>query len=142
MTAIPTPAAVGQQFTIGDRTIQCMAITPNYRWKVVARAKTPTTGIVDTINGLFLQVSNGAHNVALDMPFAGKITKVSVQSESGTCTISTIINGTAIAVMAASSAINTEFHSNAFSIGDNIKFGITNNASCLGLAFTIEIVRA
>lgn len=90
-------------------------------------------------------VANQDYTILRNSPFAGTVKKVTTKSASGTATVTTKINSTALGGTAnsASSTEQEQSHSssNAFAIGDDIICTVSSNSSCTDLAITVEYTR-
>lgn len=81
----------------------------------------------------------------IPMDVSGTITKVITQSTSGTCTITTSIEGASLGggISSVSSTKSTVTHNsiNTFSAGSDIMIVASANSSCVGLRITIAFTR-
>jgi hypothetical protein len=102
--------------------------------------------INDAIGGVIPTVADETITLIVKAPYAGTINEVTTQSESGTCTATFKINGTALGGTAnsVSTSSQTEAHttSNTFSAGDAIQVTLSSNSSCLKLSFIIKVTRS
>lgn len=89
--------------------------------------------------------SDKSYTIVLDTKFACVINEVTTQSASGTCTLTTKINSTALGGTAnsVSSSETTQTHSSANSVaaGDNVVLTVSSNASCADMSVTIKYTR-
>jgi hypothetical protein len=97
------------------------------------------------ITGKIGTVADQDYDLAIEMPFAGTITKVSTKSTTGTCTATFKVNTTALGGTAnsVSSTQNDQTHgsSNTFASGDDIRVTISSNSACANISFTIVYTR-
>jgi hypothetical protein len=86
------------------------------------------------------------YTIILNTRFAGEITQVTTQSESGTCTMAVEINGTPLGGTANSVSTSEQSQNHAstndFVAGDNVGLAVSSNSSCEGLSFSIRWRRA
>lgn len=93
--------------------------------------------------GFWPTISNGTTPIAISMDRAFKITKVTTDCISGSCTFEVRIGSTALGggSNAVSTTRQTKSHStsNEGAVGDDINIVITSNSSCVGLSFNITV---
>ncbi len=97
------------------------------------------------ITGKIGTVADQDYDLAIEMPFAGTITKVSTKSTTGTCTATFKVNTTALGGTAnsVSTTQNDQTHgsSNTFASGDDIRVTVSSNSACANISFTIVYTR-
>lgn len=104
-----------------------------------------TTQPDECISGLIVNPANGDYRIVVNAPHGGTITEVTTISASGTCTLTTKINTTALGGTAnsVSSTEQSRAHasSNTFAAGDDIVLTVSSNSSCSKMTFTIKYTR-
>lgn len=104
-----------------------------------------TTQPGECISGLIVTPADGDYRVVVKAPHGGAITEVTTISASGTCTLTTKINTTALGGTAnsVSSSEQSQAHSsaNTFAAGDDIVLTVSSNSSCSKMTFTIKYTR-
>jgi hypothetical protein len=88
---------------------------------------------------------NKDYIIWLRTPFAGTITRTTVKSSSGTCTLTVKVNTTAVGG-SAHSVTSTEESierttTNTFAAGDDFRLTVASNSSCVDLAVSIDYTR-
>jgi hypothetical protein len=100
-------------------------------------------GISDNWCDFIAEVENGDIVVQQRVNFAGTITAVVTDCDSGTCTVTTKIDGVSIGT--ANSVSTTQVvtsHNDAFSVNSVISYTISANAACLGARVQIYYTRS
>ena len=113
-----------------------------------ARAVTPAgvaaKTFVDAMVFIIPAPADGDYRV-LKLPFPGTITEVATRSASGTCTLTTKVNSTALGGSAnsVSSSEQAQAHAstNTFIADDDIVFTVSSNSSCLKMSVTVKFTR-
>lgn len=92
--------------------------------------------------------ANNTYSIELAAPFGYKITKTSVKTTAGTCTVAFSINGVAIAggSHSATTTLNqiTRSSSNTVAVGNSVTTTISAVSTvpvCVGLVISIEYIR-
>lgn len=100
---------------------------------------------VDFWSGIIEEPSDGDYDIIINIPFACTIDSVTTDCASGTCTLTTKINTTALGGTANSVSTSeeeqTHSSSNSVSVGDNIRLTVSSNSSCTRMSFTIKYTR-
>lgn len=100
---------------------------------------------VDFIGVLLESPADGDYRIVVNVPYGGTITDVTTRSASGTCTLTTKINTTALGGTAnsVSSSESTQSHSssNVFAAGDDIVITVSSNSSCSKASVLIKFTR-
>lgn len=90
-------------------------------------------------------VANQDYTIDLKMRFAGSITEATTQAISGTATATFKVNTVALGgtANACSSSLVSQVQvaTNTFVAGDVIRVTMSANASCLGLAINLRVLR-
>lgn len=106
-------------------------------------ASTTQTG--ECISGLIVTPADGDYRIVVKAPHGGTITEVTTISASGTCTLTTKINTTALggAANSVSSSEQSQAHAsaNVFAAGDDLVLTVASNSSCSKMTFTIKYTR-
>lgn len=97
------------------------------------------------VSGVYGSVSDKDYTIFLEAPYAGTITSITTQSESGTCTLTGKIDGVALGGTAnsVSTSKTTQNHSssNTFTAGQKISITVSSNSTCVGLQWQIIFTR-
>lgn len=97
---------------------------------------------VDCWCDYIVEVEDGDIVVIQKANFAGTITAVVTDCVSGTCTVTTKIEGVSIGTANSVSTTESEVtHSDAFAVGNTISYTISANSSCLGARVQINYSR-
>lgn len=101
---------------------------------------------VDAIAGVILVPANQDYIVSINTPFAFTADAMTTQSASGTCTLVTLKNTTAIGGLSnsvsSSKVVATATSGNSFVAGDDVRLRVSSNSSCQNLAFSLKITRS
>ena len=106
---------------------------------------TGTWSFVDSLSGLIEFPDNQDYIVGLNMPFAFTVNTMTTISASGTCTLVTKKNTTAITGLSnsvsTSQSVTTATAGNVFAVGDDVRLTVSSNASCERMAFCMKFTR-
>lgn len=106
---------------------------------------TGTWSFVDSLSGLIEFPDNQDYIVGLSMPFAFTVNTMTTISASGTCTLVTKKNTTAITGLSnsvsTSQSVTTATAGNVFAVGDDVRLTVSSNASCERMAFCLKFTR-
>jgi len=132
----------GWQFVTCPQGYTVTNLNDGYRYKKGASTWAAVT-VVDKVTGQIATVANQDYTLLLNAPWPGTITHTTMKSDSGTCTATVKVNGSAISGTAnsVSSTRSIQSHTQTFAAGDDITMTISSNSSCLGLGYTIEFTR-
>lgn len=114
-------------------------------WTELGYLTDAASTFTDVFTGAIETVADIDYVIAVNLPYAGEITSVTTKCASGTCTLTTKINTTALGGTAnsVSSSEDAQAHttSNTFAVGDDIKLTASSNAVCLAMTVTIAYTR-
>lgn len=100
------------------------------------------TLIIDSWCDFIAEVENDDITVQQRVPFAGTITGVVTDCDSGTCTVTTKIGGVSIgATNAVSTTQVVTSHNDVFAANAVISYTISANSACLGARIQINYTR-
>ena len=106
---------------------------------------TGTWTFVDSISGIIIAPANQDYVVGLSMPYAFTLNTMTTIALSGTCTLVTKKNTTAVTglsnAVSTTQVVATATAGNAFVVGDDVRLTVSANASCSMAAFNMKITR-
>lgn len=106
---------------------------------------TGTWTFTDAICGVIEAPTNSDYIVGLNMPFAFTAVTMTTISTSGTCTLVTKKNTTAVTGLSnsvsSSEVTTTATAGNSYAVGDDVRLTVSSNSSCTKLAFCLKITR-
>jgi hypothetical protein len=139
----PTDYATAAQGTLADSALQSGDNVSDLTND--AGYLTSASTITDTINMLVETPADQDYEIWRNIPFAITVTKITTIADSGTCTLTGLINTTALGGTAnsVSSSENVQTHStsNTASAGDDLKVTVSSNSSAANMRVTVEFTR-
>lgn len=103
------------------------------------------TEITDGWSHWQVKAVDGDYTLFEEAPFAGSIERTVTRSQSGTCTVTLKINGSALGGTANSVSTSKQGQDhtsdNEFAAGDRITYTVSSNASCKGMSIEAHIKR-
>lgn len=113
--------------------------------KTIAAGSNTISGVTESISGHIEAPADKDYYIGIQMPHAGTINTVTTKCDSGTCTATVKINGTALGGTAnsVSSSEQDQAHSsaNTFNASDDITLTVSSNSSCDDMRFTVKYTR-
>lgn len=109
------------------------------------------TGVVsispgfEFLGGMIEEPENKEYKLIINAPFAAEILSVTTECASGSCTLTTKINGVALGgdENAATTTQEEQEHetANEIAVGDTLSVTVTDNLNCQDLSITIKFLR-